>query len=142
MAKKRVYEMAKELGLSNKEVVDKLQALGFDVKSHSSSLEEVEADAAISRIRGESAEPEEPKKVAAPAGVVRRRRKKTAGDTEVVTETRIVPGAPQAQEEVVRTTEQPVAPERLSRCPPRSPPRGSRPRLAEGEARCRGRRRG
>ncbi len=111
MAKKRVYEMAKELGLSNKEVVDKLQALGFDVKSHSSSLEDVEADAAMSRIRGETAEPEAPKKVAAPAGVVRRRRKKTAGDTEVVTETRIVPGAPQAQEEVVRTTEQPVAPE-------------------------------
>ena len=35
---KRVYEIAKELGLSNKEVLDKLAKLDINVKSHSSAL--------------------------------------------------------------------------------------------------------
>ena len=34
----RVYDIAKELGLSNKEVLDKLAALGIKVSSHSSAL--------------------------------------------------------------------------------------------------------
>jgi translation initiation factor IF-2 len=43
MSKKRVHEIAKELKshgieLDNKEVVNELVALGYDVKSHSSSL--------------------------------------------------------------------------------------------------------
>jgi translation initiation factor IF-2 len=109
MAKKRVYEMAKELGLSNKELVEKLQGLGFDVRSHSSSLEEVEAEAAVARIRGGNAAPqvEAKPKPAAGVGVVRRRRKVSHGETQVVTETRIVPGQEAADEEVVRTTERP-----------------------------------
>lgn len=37
MAKKRIYEVAKELGIENKIVVKKAQDLGFDVKSHMSS---------------------------------------------------------------------------------------------------------
>ena len=45
MSKKRVHELAKQLKeagieLSNQELVEKLHALGYDVKSHSSSLEE------------------------------------------------------------------------------------------------------
>ncbi|MGT2785450.1 translation initiation factor IF-2 [Streptococcus merionis] len=43
MSKKRLNEIARELGVPSKEVVAKAQALGFDVKSHASS---VEADAA------------------------------------------------------------------------------------------------
>ncbi|MFH1811859.1 MAG: translation initiation factor IF-2 [Pseudomonadota bacterium] len=43
----RVYQLAKELGLANKELVDKLQALGFEVKSHSSSVDEADARKAI-----------------------------------------------------------------------------------------------
>lgn len=39
MAKTRIYELAKELGLDNKKVVEKAKELGFDVKSHMSSLE-------------------------------------------------------------------------------------------------------
>ncbi len=47
MAKKlRVYEIAKELGLSNKEALDLCLSLGIDVKSHSSSVEEAHADRA------------------------------------------------------------------------------------------------
>lgn len=103
MAKKRVYEMAKELGLSNKEVVEKLKAMGFNVKSHSSSLEEVEAEAALRRIRGGEKPAAESKKVATPAGVVRRRRRKVSAEGEaVVTETEVTPG--KAGEEVVLKT--------------------------------------
>lgn len=44
MAKKRIYELAKELGLDSKAVLDKAKSLGFDVKSHMSSLTEAEID--------------------------------------------------------------------------------------------------
>ena len=55
MSKKRVHEIAKELKdngieLDNKAVVDELKALGYDVKSHSSSLEDDEAKEAVRRI--------------------------------------------------------------------------------------------
>ena len=40
MPKMRVYEVAKQLEVSNKEVLEKLSALGVTVKSHSSNLEE------------------------------------------------------------------------------------------------------
>ena len=43
MAKKRIYEVAKELNIDNKTVVDKAKELGFDVKSHMSSLDDNEA---------------------------------------------------------------------------------------------------
>ena len=55
MSKKRVHEIGKQLKehgieLSNSELVDKLHALGYDVKSHSSSLEEDQAHAAYEKI--------------------------------------------------------------------------------------------
>ncbi|MFL5361836.1 MAG: translation initiation factor IF-2 N-terminal domain-containing protein, partial [Myxococcales bacterium] len=74
MAKKRVYELAKDLGLSNKEMVDWLRAHEYDVKSHSSSLEDDQAQAVMERVAGERV----PKAVAPkpPAsGVVLRRKK-------------------------------------------------------------------
>ena len=43
-AKIRVYELARELGLTNKETLDLCSALGIGVKSHSSSIVEAQAD--------------------------------------------------------------------------------------------------
>jgi translation initiation factor IF-2 len=40
----RVYELAKELGLTNKEGLDLALSLGIGVKSHSSSIEDAQAD--------------------------------------------------------------------------------------------------
>ena len=40
----RVYELARELGLTNKEALDLCIALGIGVKSHSSSIVEAHAD--------------------------------------------------------------------------------------------------
>src|SRR5690348_9107078 len=40
----RVYELARELGLSNKEALDLCERLRIGVKSHSSSIEDPQAD--------------------------------------------------------------------------------------------------
>ena len=42
----RVYELARELGLTNKEALDICIDLGIGVKSHSSSIEDAAADRA------------------------------------------------------------------------------------------------
>ncbi|MCD8046078.1 MAG: translation initiation factor IF-2 N-terminal domain-containing protein, partial [Clostridiales bacterium] len=47
MAKMRVYELAKELDVSNKEIIDFLSGQKIEAKSHSSSLE----DDAVSVVR-------------------------------------------------------------------------------------------
>ncbi|HPL63625.1 MAG TPA: translation initiation factor IF-2 [Syntrophales bacterium] len=51
MSKTRVYELAKELGIDSKDLIQRLGKLGVAVKSHSSSLE----DAVVERIRREFA---------------------------------------------------------------------------------------
>ena len=43
MSKVRVYELAKETGLPNKEVIRRLAELGVQTKSHSSTVENVDA---------------------------------------------------------------------------------------------------
>ncbi|HVM01021.1 MAG TPA: translation initiation factor IF-2 N-terminal domain-containing protein, partial [Acidimicrobiales bacterium] len=54
MAKKiRVYELARELGLTNKEALDLCVMLGIGVKSHSSSIEDAQADRARRRADAE-----------------------------------------------------------------------------------------
>ena len=68
MAKKsRVHELAKELGLTNKEAVDLCVKLGIDVKNHSSSVEEAQADRVRRRAERDGlvrdVQPEEPKPV-------------------------------------------------------------------------------
>ena len=65
----RVHELAKELGLTNKELLDLCEQLGIGVKSHSSSIQEAQAD----RVRRKAdqrgirrdEQPEEPKKAPA-----------------------------------------------------------------------------
>jgi translation initiation factor IF-2 len=47
MAKKRIHEIAKEQGVSSKDLLDKLQAAGLDVKAAASSVEESDALRAI-----------------------------------------------------------------------------------------------
>ena len=40
MGKKRIFELAKQYGYTNRDLIDKLQKLGIDVKTHSSTVEE------------------------------------------------------------------------------------------------------
>jgi translation initiation factor IF-2 len=78
MSKKRVHEIARELKsfgieLDNREVVTELTSLGYDVKSHSSSLEDDQATAAVQRIVEKRRPKAAPAPVAAKRFVVRRR---------------------------------------------------------------------
>ncbi len=78
MSKKRVHEIARELKsfgieLDNREVVTELTSLGYDVKSHSSSLEDDQATAAVQRIVEKRRPRATPAPVAAKGFVVRRR---------------------------------------------------------------------
>ena len=47
MSKIRVYEVAKQLELTSKEIMDKLKEYGFEVHSHMSTLEDEEAELII-----------------------------------------------------------------------------------------------
>jgi translation initiation factor IF-2 len=78
MSKKRVHEIAKELKghgieLDNKEVVTELLSLGYDVKSHSSSLEDDQAIAAVQKILDRRKPKAAPPPVAAKGFMVRRK---------------------------------------------------------------------
>ena len=91
MAKKiRVYELARELGLTNKEALDLCISLGIGVKSHSSSIEDAQADRVRRKadregLRREVA-PEEP----APAKAAKKAAKTAAPKAEPTP----APGAP------------------------------------------------
>jgi translation initiation factor IF-2 len=54
MSKKRVYELAKDMGLENRELISRLEKIGIAVKSHSSTLE----DGDLERIQAELLAPE------------------------------------------------------------------------------------
>ncbi len=78
MSKKRVHEIAKELkghgiDLDNKEVVTELLSFGYDVKSHSSSLEDDQANEAVRKIL-EKRKPKAAPAPVAPKGFMVRRK--------------------------------------------------------------------
>ena len=87
----RVYELARELGLTNKEALDLCLDLGIGVKSHSSSIEDAQADRARRKADREGLrrevsppEPEPVKKAAkkaAPAKEAAERAPEPAGAT-------------------------------------------------------------
>ncbi|WP_255204008.1 translation initiation factor IF-2 N-terminal domain-containing protein, partial [Myxococcus sp. AM011] len=87
MSKKRVHEIAKELKghgieLDNKEVVTELSALGYDVKSHSSSLDDDQATAAVQKILDKRKPKQAAPPVTAKGFVVRRKVGPPAGSAE------------------------------------------------------------
>jgi translation initiation factor IF-2 len=43
MSKIRVYELAQKMGIDNKELIARLQAIGIEVKSHTASIDEADA---------------------------------------------------------------------------------------------------
>ena len=72
MSKVRVYEVAKQLNISSKEIMDKLKEYGFEVHSHMSTLEDEEAQLIIGYYnemnkKNEETQEAETKEVAEPA---------------------------------------------------------------------------
>ena len=91
MSKKRLYEIAKELGKESKEVVTRAKELGFDVKSHASS---VDTDVAEKLIKSFSAKKETVEKkvaeVAAETTAVAEKKEVAPVKKEGATETKSV----------------------------------------------------
>jgi translation initiation factor IF-2 len=63
VGKLRVHELAKKLGLSNQELLDKLNKAGMSVKTHSSTVDEAEAMKALNadKPKPAAAEPARPR---------------------------------------------------------------------------------
>ena len=74
MAKIRIYELARELNMTNKQLLEKLEELGIPVKSHMSSVEDPEIDSIKAKIRGKK-QPELVEERIRPS-VIRRRKVK------------------------------------------------------------------
>src|SRR6266446_2289072 len=120
MAKKRVYELAKDLGLSNKEMVDWLRAHEYDVKSHSSSLEDDQALAVAEKFKGEKGAKVEAPKPSGSGVVLRRKKADTAAEHEHV--------AALAAQQVAVVSEPPRPPVEVRKPePPRAVPPEPRP---------------
>ena len=80
----RVYELARELGMTNAETLDLAESLGIGVKSHSSSIVDSQADRVRRKAEREGLtrdeQPEEPK----PAKKAAKKAKKAAADPGTV----------------------------------------------------------
>jgi translation initiation factor IF-2 len=77
MANKRVFEIAKELNMTNKEVIDKLNDLGYSVSTHTNSLSPEEVDAFKSKLLKKPSKAVEETRI---QPTVIRRRKKTPAE--------------------------------------------------------------
>ncbi|MDU2538773.1 MAG: translation initiation factor IF-2, partial [Streptococcus mitis] len=75
MSKKRLYEIAKELGKESREVVSRSKELGLDVKSHSSSVEEAVAAKIAASFKSAAAPKSEAKPVAPKASAEKKAEK-------------------------------------------------------------------
>ncbi|MFC1868713.1 translation initiation factor IF-2 N-terminal domain-containing protein [Thermodesulfobacteriota bacterium] len=73
MAKVRVYELAKELSIESKKLVEKLKAGGLNIKNYMSTMDEETANRARDIIKGVTSEVIEEKRIK--PTVIRRRKK-------------------------------------------------------------------
>ncbi|CJK45566.1 translation initiation factor IF-2 [Streptococcus pneumoniae] len=95
MSKKRLYEIAKELGKESKEVVARAKELGLDVKSHSSSVEEAVA-AKIAASFKPAAAPKVEAKPAAPKASAEKKAEKSEPAKPAVAKEEVKPAEPVA----------------------------------------------
>src|SRR5262249_57862214 len=75
-AKMRVYEIAKEVGIPNKDLIAKIRALGLEVNNHMSSLDADDVARirrSLEREKQTVAQPQETKRLATGGAVLRRR---------------------------------------------------------------------
>ena len=109
MSKKRLYEIAKELGKESKEVVARAKELGLDVKSHSSSVEEAVA-AKIAASFKPAATPKAEAKPAAPKASAEKKAEKSEPAKPAVAKEEAKPAAPKASAEKKAEKSEPVKP--------------------------------
>lgn len=100
MSKKRLYEIAKELGKESKEVVARAKELGLDVKSHSSSVEAVAAEQIAASFKPTPA-PKAEAKPAAPKVSAEKKAEKSESAKPAVAKEEAKPAAVAPKEEKV-----------------------------------------
>jgi translation initiation factor IF-2 len=140
-AKIRVYELARELGLTNKETLDLCIGLGIQAKSHSSSIEDAQADRVRRKadreglrrdVQPEEEEPAKPAKAKA-AKPVQADEPEAAEAPEKAPEPSPAPTADQPLAEPPAAPAPPAAPHKIiqsgkaSEQPDLLPPRSERP---------------
>src|SRR6187401_2261491 len=106
-AKMRVYEIAKEVGIPNKDLIAKIRALGLEVNNHMSSLDADDVARIKRSLEKEKHGVEKPAqtKVLSTGTVLRRRSsEKTSGDgaSDASTERAPLAAAPAAPAPVIR----------------------------------------
>ncbi len=94
MAKLRVYELAKDLNMTNKALLNKLKEMNIDAKSHMSSLDDSVVKQIKTNLFGKTRQKEDLK---VKPSVIRRRKKKAARESEAET-----------QEDATQTTSAPA----------------------------------
>ncbi|WP_172924648.1 translation initiation factor IF-2 [Streptococcus sp. 3167] len=109
MSKKRLYEIAKELGKESKEVVARAKELGLDVKSHSSSVEEAVA-AKIAASFKPAAAPKVEAKPAAPKASAEKKAEKSEPAKPAVAKEEAKPAAPKVSAEKKAEKSEPAKP--------------------------------
>jgi len=113
MVKKRVHEIAKDLGYQNQDLIEKLRKLGFDVKTHSSTVDEDDVRRALRKEEDERRQRTDEQRVsgsiirrrpknetapAAAASVVVRRAAQPAAEPVVAASEKAVPATPAVRE--------------------------------------------
>jgi len=91
MAKIRIYELARDLNMTNKMLLDKLQDMDVDAKSHMSSLDDDTVDTIKRKLRGSPAKEIEETRI---KPTLIRRRRKPAPQEPVEVETAAEPESP------------------------------------------------
>jgi len=100
MAKLRVYELAKDLNMTNKALLNKLKELDIDAKSHMSSLEDSAVRQVKTNLFGKTRQKEDLK---VRPSVIRRRKKKVVREPEAKTQEEATQKAPAKDVDALKT---------------------------------------
>lgn len=114
---KRVYELAKELGMENKDLIEKLKSTGIEVSSHSSSLSPEDLAKFEAATNPVEPTPQEVVEKVVKPGLIRRRKKAVETPVEVAPEPVAEAPAPVEVVEEPTPSEEPVEPATVELAP-------------------------
>ena len=135
MTKKRVYELAKELGLENRELIARIAKIGIMAKSHSSALEDGDVERIYREIRGIDSREMVEKRIT--STIIRRRAVRSSSEAD---EENIESESGPDKEEQTTGKEQddrgntiPIPPSSETSAPPAEPPVERKPSVSGSE---------
>ena len=116
MAKIRVYELAKDLNMTNRALLNKMKELKIEVKSHMSSLEDSDVRAIKRGLFGKAKGKNDVK--VKPSVIRRRKQDSEDSDESEIQEETITPDEEETKQTVVRKRKAPVADQKDKETPP------------------------